>query len=263
MNTLRRNKMFTTALALLVVGVFWFNWNSNAVSEEPTPTPVPPFLQKHTFGQSVAGRAIEGYEIGRGTEVILMLGSIHGNEMGTTDLLTQLIEEVIASPSLVSKNKKLVVIPMANPDGFIDRIDKSNANGVNLNLNFPTAKWEHYGSGGTYAGPEPFSEPESRIIRDVVERYQPAALIAFHARGALVSPELSDVSKKLSSWYAAKSGYDYYDEWDYFGTATRWFEETTGRPSTTVELTKYLESDWRINQPALMELIGGLKISEL
>lgn len=138
-------------------------------------------IEKKTFGYSTKGRPIDGYEIGGGVNTLLLFASIHGDEMGTTDLLNSFVEEIKANPSLISKTKRVIVIPITNPDGYYDRKDKLNANEVNLNLNFSTSDWQEYGPEGTYAGPEPFSEIESRVIKQVVEQYKPSMMIAYHA----------------------------------------------------------------------------------
>ena len=106
-------------------------------------------------------------------------------------------------PSLVSNTKKLVVIPISNPDGYYDRSDNLNSNGVNLNLNFGTSDWQEYGPEGKYAGSKPFSEAESQVIKQVVEQYKPEAMISFHSHGNLISPEAGDDSVNLAKWYAA------------------------------------------------------------
>ena len=91
------------------------------------------------FGYSEKGRPIDGWEIGTGPDVLLFMGAIHGNEMGTADLLNKFVVELRANPALVPTMKKLVVIPIVNPDGYYDRADNLNADGINLNLNFVTA----------------------------------------------------------------------------------------------------------------------------
>ena len=212
-------------------------------------------IEKKTFGHSVTGRPIEGYEIGNGSNTILLLASIHGDEIGTVDLLNKFIDEIKTDPSKISKTKKLIVIPIANPDGYYDRIDKLNANLVNLNLNFETSDWQEYGPEGTYAGPKPFSEPESQIIKQIVEDYKPSMMISYHAMGTLVSPEDGEASTALGKWYAEKTGYEYYLYWDFPGTATKWFMENTSKPAITVELTTYRADDWEINKDALLELV--------
>jgi len=216
-------------------------------------------IEKKTFGYSVKERPIEGYEIGNGPNTILLLASIHGDEMGTTDLLNRFVDEIKINPNIISKTKRLIIIPITNPDGYYDRTDKLNANGVNLNLNFATSDWQEYGPEGTYAGPKPFSEIESRVIKQVVEQYKPNIMISYHAFGNLVSPEVGDASVALAKWYTEKTGYEYFDAdyWDYPGTATKWFTETTGKLAITVELTKNLQSDWEINKSALLELVSS------
>ncbi len=214
-------------------------------------------IEKKIFGLSATGRPIEGYVIGSGPETIFMFGSIHGNEMGTTDLLNRLIQTIKDKPELVSSQKRLIVVPIANPDGYYDRTDKYNAHGVNLNNNFDTTGWAQYNPDGYYAGPHPFSEIESIVLKLIVEQYEPDMMLAFHARGALTSPESSQESIDLAKWYADETGYKYYTEWDYSGTATKWFTETTGKPSITVELRQYLKSDWEINKGVLLKLISS------
>ena len=272
MNNFGKKLSFIVCATLVICGAVIFLYSNKPVSGSSSLTsnivfePDIPFIQNKIFGYSTKGKPIEGYEIGSGTNTLLLFGAIHGNEMGTADLLNQLIETIKGDPELVAKNKKLIIIPIANPDGYYDRTDKYNANGVNLNLNFDTSGWRLYGPDGYYAGPRPFSEVESQVLKKVVEEYYPSMMIAFHARGALVSPEAGKESQALARWYAQKTGYDYYTDWDYFGTATRWFKETKGHPAITVELTSYLESDWAINKKALLELISsgtGLAMNRL
>ncbi len=208
------------------------------------------------LGYSQEGRAIEGYVFGFGDDVIFLHGSIHGNEPETADLLDRLAKKLEMNPELIATTTKLVIIPITNPDGYYGREDKLNANGVNLNLNFPTSDWQQYGPVGTYAGPRPFSEAESRVIRKIVEQYEPKMMIAFHSQGKLVSPEDNEASIALAKWYAGRTGYRYFADWDYPGTATKWFVETTGKPAITVELSGNSRDNWNINKNALLELVS-------
>lgn len=230
-----------------------------AVISEGGPEPV--VVEKKTFGTSTKGKPIEGYVIGRGEHVILLFSAIHGNEMGTVELMNSLVKEIEKDIDLVSLDNKVIIIPIVNPDGYYDRIDKLNANEVNLNLNFETTEWQKYGPEENFAGTGPFSEVESLVIKQVVEMYKPDLMISFHSKGSLVSPESEDASIRLAQWYVQRTGYEYYDLWDYFGTATRWFTETTGNPSITVELTDHFKSDWSINRKPLLELISSASFS--
>lgn len=217
------------------------------------------FSEKRVFGYSQNGREIKGYGIGNGESCMLFFAGMHGNERGAKDLMDKFAKELAKNPELVNPSNRLVIIPLVNPDGFYEREDKLNANGVNLNRNFDTSFWTTHSSADetTYAGPEPFSEAESRVIKNVVEECDPVMMIAFHSQGHLVSPEVGIASQELAKWYAEKTDYHYFDEWDFYGTATRWFTETTGNPVITVELTNHLKSDWEINKEVLFDIVSG------
>lgn len=216
-------------------------------------------VQTVTFGYSGQGRAITGSIFGKGAETILLFGAIHGNEKGTATLLNTLVQEIAKNPSLVGPNKKIIIIPLLNPDGYYLGLNKVNANNVNLNLNFATTDWKQYGGDSNlFAGNEPFTESESRVLRDVVANYDVKKMISFHAQGNLVNPEYGHgPSEEFARWYAGRSGYGYFNDlsWYYHGTATRWFVEKYGRPAITVELPCYNCSDWSKNKGVLFELI--------
>jgi murein tripeptide amidase MpaA len=256
----------TLVLAGIAVLAF-FLVNERKVSLPPlsitTLVDAPTKIEQKIFGYSANGSPIEGYEIGDGPNVVLLIGAMHGNELGSAYLLDKLITEIKADPRLVSKSKKLIIIPVTNPDGY-SVADKFNGNGVNLNLNFDTPGWAKYGPQGTYAGEKPFSEPESKTIKKIVEQYKPMMMISYHTAGGIVSPENDALSATLGRWYASKTGYLYFDDamaaaesvdWDFSGTATMWFVENMAKPAITVELTNHNSGDWSINKGALIELI--------
>lgn len=216
--------------------------------------------EKMVFGYSVKGKPVEGYIFGNGDDCLFLFGSIHGNEMSSGKLMNMLVDEIKNNPKLVGDNMKVIILPIANPDGYYDRIDKANANDVNLNLNFQTNGWHSYSdsSNDNYAGSAPFTEPESRIIRDIILKYKPRRLISYHARGSIVNPEFDTSSYNLASWYSSMTGYQLFNDpsWDFFGTATKWFAEEVGGAAITVELSNYSYPDWNINKKALLELIS-------
>jgi hypothetical protein len=227
-----------------------------AVEEEVTTFALKTLSEVRTAGFSEAGREILSYQYGTGENCIFLFAAIHGSERGGKDLLTKLGEEIDANRDLIDPSNKLVLLPLANPDGYYDREDKLNANGVNLNRNFATSKWSSNGEDETFSGEEAFSEKESQMIRDLSLSCNPVAMISFHAKGGLVSPELNDKSKTLANWYSWQTGYQYYADWDFEGTATKWFAELTGNAAITVELTSYDGSDWKMNRRTLVNLIS-------
>jgi carboxypeptidase T len=98
-----------------------------------------------------------------------------------------------------------VVVPIVNPDAFEANMirvaggrpawQRCNANGVDLNRNFPrqtTKNLRHPFSGSRfrasphYLGPHALSEPESRTIFRIAQDSQPILSLAFHSFGNLL-----------------------------------------------------------------------------
>gem|GEM_PF-1805633 len=209
------------------------------------------------LGYSEEGRTIAGYDIGSGGYCVLLIAGIHGGkEPGGKGMMDRFVDDLFSGTETVHPDKRALVIPLANPDGYFGRDDKLNANGVNLNRNFRTSEWVTGDADTTtYAGEAPFTERESRVIRDIAATCADGVMVSFHARGNFVNPENSERSTALARWYAENSGYEYYEGWYYHGTATRWFEETVGGPAITVEMTDYTAHDWEMNRDPLRALV--------
>jgi protein MpaA len=119
---------------------------------------------------------------------VLVLGGIHGDELSSTALVLNWISAAMETPS----NIHWRFVPLLNPDGMLlAKPTRTNANGVDLNRNFPTPNWDkeapHYWSQRTkndprrYPGPKPLSEPESRWLHDEMERWKPNLIVSVHA----------------------------------------------------------------------------------
>jgi protein MpaA len=134
------------------------------------------------LGRSALGRAIELYRHGEPTAPrrILVVGCIHGDEcagIAVADRLRRGVEPRGAS---------LWIVPNLNPDGLAGR-HRQNGRGVDLNRNFG-AMWRPAGRrwDPQYAGPSPWSEPETRLIRTLILRIRPTITIWFHQPQSLV-----------------------------------------------------------------------------
>jgi protein MpaA len=119
---------------------------------------------------------------------VLVVGGIHGDELSSTALAFHWIRAAKETPS----NIHWRFVPLMNPDGMLQRRPwRMNANGVDLNRNFPTPNWDkeatHYWQQRTkrdprrYPGPKPLSEPESRWLHDEMERWKPHLIVSIHA----------------------------------------------------------------------------------
>ena len=108
---------------------------------------------------------------------ILVIGCAAGDECTGIPIANAL------SSSRPPDNVGLWIIPNLNPDGFA-RGERKNANGVDLNRNFPVG-WKSASDDSrseNYRGKQPFSEPESRITRRLVEDVKPSITIWYFAR---------------------------------------------------------------------------------
>ncbi len=119
---------------------------------------------------------------------VLVIGGIHGDELSSTALALHWVRSAMETPS----NIHWRFVPLLNPDGMMGSVPtRTNANGVDLNRNFPTPNWDkeapHYWNLRTkndprrYPGPKPLSEPESRWLHAEMERWKPNLIVSIHA----------------------------------------------------------------------------------
>lgn len=129
-----------------------------------------PFLA----GESVQNRPIEALILGNGDDVIFILATIHGNEPAGIPLVERLSEYLMQNRYLLD-NRKVIIMPVANPDGLANR-SRYNANGVDLNRNFAATNRVNIPKYGKSA----LSEPESQIIYQIINQYEPDRIITLH-----------------------------------------------------------------------------------
>jgi len=132
--------------------------------------------------------------LGEGPKKIVMVASVHGNEWVGTPLLLYLQRHILQHPELL-KGKTIILIPMLNPDGWVDDM-RSNRRRVDLNRNFPS---NNYGRGLT--GEHPLSEPESRILYEIIEKYKPQLIVGIHQPFVCVDydgKEVEELARKMA-----------------------------------------------------------------
>jgi protein MpaA len=182
---------------------------------------------RSVVGHSVRGRPIVAVHRGAPNAAlkVLVVGCIHGDE--TTGI--PIARRLIAAPP--PRNVELWVVPSLNPDG-VAADTRGNANGVDLNRNFPF-DWMHLG-GGEYSGTHALSEPESRAAERLIQRVQPDVTIWFHQPFGLI--DRSGGSSLVERRYSRLVGLPLVRLTRYPGSATGWQNHTF--PGTTAFVTE-------------------------
>ncbi len=131
--------------------------------------------------KSAEGRPIEVLSFGEGERTILLMAGVHGDERNGVEMVGRIVERLRSCDRLAGR---IVVMPLVNPDGY-EAGTRRNARGIDLNRNFPTE--DFVGTEDAPGGVEPASEPETRAVLDVVERFEPWMIITLHEALACVN----------------------------------------------------------------------------
>ncbi len=130
--------------------------------------------QYRIVGTSVQQRPIMCLVLGDGSDVTLIMATIHGNEAAGTPLVRRLAWYLRQRPQMLA-GRKVVLMAVANPDGMANG-RRYNAKGVDLNRNFEAANRVNSKQTGLTA----LSEPEARSIRQVIMQYKPDRIVSIH-----------------------------------------------------------------------------------
>jgi protein MpaA len=142
----------------------------------PIPKPSTFFVpgQYRIVGTSVQRLPILSFVLGQGPDVTFILATIHGNEPAGTPLARRLAK-YLQQQSHLMEGRRVVLLAVANPDGMAHR-SRVNANGVDLNRNFPSTNRVN----DRQSGATPLSEPEARVIKQLIDQYSPDRIISLH-----------------------------------------------------------------------------------
>ncbi len=125
---------------------------------------------------------------------VLLLGGIHGDEYSSVSVVFKWLQILDQHHSGLFHWR---IAPLVNPDGLLQKKStRVNANGVDLNRNFPAPEWgdsaiEYWltrtGSNPRrYPGPAAVSEPETAWIVDEMESFRPDVIVSVHAPHGVV-----------------------------------------------------------------------------
>ncbi|MEX2523664.1 MAG: M14 family murein peptide amidase A [Gammaproteobacteria bacterium] len=141
---------------------------------------------------------------------VLLVGGIHGDEYSSVSVVFKWLQTLDQHHSGLFHWH---IVPLLNPDGLLqDDSVRMNANGVDLNRNFPMPGWqdatEEYWVQRTgrnprrYPGPSPLSEPESGWLVNEIESFAPDVIVAVHAPHGVVDYDgPKDAPYKLGRLY--------------------------------------------------------------
>lgn len=227
------------------------------------PTTIPTWPAPTVVGRSVEGRPLEVYSFGQGEHARMIIADIHGGyEWNTAELADQLIDFVTQHPNLVPPDVTLYILPTMNPDGLAKSHSyegRANANGVDLNRNFPLdwkASWPPEGCWHYLpitSGTHPLSEPESQAAARFLLGHGIEALISYHsaALGIFAGGNPSTpASLSLAAELASVSPYAYPPKdtgCEYSGEMVDW-AAANGIAAVDIELSTHYNLDTIINQ---------------
>lgn len=127
--------------------------------------------------ETISGNTVKLFETEclTGDKTVLLIGVFHGDEPQGEFLLNKFMNE----KKTPCKNRTLI-IPCLNPDGR-DKNTRQNANGVDINRNFPTKNRKITEDKHYFGGEEAASEIETKFLINIIEKYQPDFILSLHA----------------------------------------------------------------------------------
>lgn len=262
---------------VLLLGLLVASWVVSPVSgtaQSLAPEPDTWF----SIGRSVQDRPLDAIRLGSGSIRLALVGSIHGGwEHNTERLVRQMYEYFAVNTDQVPPTLSIYFVPSANPDGLaagVDRESAWNANGVDLNRNFDTPDWssDSYGRvGGRYGptgartgagGVEPFSEPETRAVRDFVLGERIDAVLSYHSGIVSVTSRDGggDPAQPLAEQVADITGYPYIRTWTEYQLTGQFMDwlANVGVKGIEIDLPNQQDIDWDKNLAAIRLVMAAL-----
>ena len=175
-----------------------------------TPSPDLPYS---TIGFSQGGAPLVIHHVGTGSRRLFVMGGQHGwPERNTVELAQFILDQYRANPGALPPDVGLDVMVLANPDGY-EVGSRQYLSGVDPNRNWGSPDWQSdtWDSNGVYrpglGGPRPFSEPETRALRDWLVDRRPIMIVNYHSQGGFMFGPGDGAGADLTAAFAEATGY--------------------------------------------------------
>lgn len=219
----------------------------------PEPKPPPSNAGWEDVGTSVQGRPIHVRTLGHGPRKVLFIGGIHGDESEGAVATAELPAAFEAAG--LADAVTLTIMEDANPDGRAAGT-RDNANGVDVNRNFPASNFD------PAIGGEPLSQPESRAVADTVGHIQPNLILVAHSWAGRQFINFDGPARELANRFAASSGMPVEESSSFAptpGSLGSYFGRDLHIPVLTIEVLKGSDPTavWNQLRAALLQAIAG------
>jgi protein MpaA len=210
------------------------------------------------LGRSVRGAPLVMDVFGDGPDHVLVVGGMHGSEPAGAAVAERLARLIDRHPEFVD-GCAVAIIARVNPDGLLDR-RRTNANGADLNRNFPSKDWRRAKVDELSHGRFAASEPETLAVMRAVEVFRPHRIIDIHSimRGCHGN-NYDGPAEELAELMSRLNGYPVLPDVGYPtpGSLGNWAGVDRGIPTITLELPGDLDHAqcWRDNAAAVLAFI--------
>lgn len=214
--------------------------------------------QTRQLGKSVLGLPIIGHFFGVAGPKTLIFAAIHGDEPNTAFVANQLVEHLTKNPEAYYA-RRVAVVPVANPDGLA-RATRKNAREIDLNRNFPAKNFAVGKKDRYFGGEQPASEPETQLLIELIDDWQPDRIITMHAitRGKHGN-NFDGPAESLARTMSRHNEYSVLKTIGYStpGSFGSWAGIDSQLPTITLELPSDAsgQTAWRENREALLSAI--------
>jgi len=261
----------------------FFNYTTMVALADSLAENFPSICRKFLLGTTPEGRQLgilkisDNVDLNENEPEVMFEGGIHGDELMGPEIVIRYARDLCKGYGVDSiytdlvDNREIWLYYLVNPDGYVN-MSRYNSNGVDCNRDFGYM-WGGEGNSSGY-----FSQPESKIIRDLQLEHNFTLFTDYHAGTEIISypwsyrTEVSPDNATLTSMAAAYSNASGYPSLQYgqgynvmyqiFGSTKDNHYGPLGQVSWSIEVStlkqppaSQIEMIYSYNAPAMTEVI--------